>query len=154
MRALVQRVTRASVDVGDERVASIGRGYLVLLGVTDGDGEAEATSLAKKVAGLRLFEDEDGKMNLGLLEVGGEMLCVSQFTLYADVRKGRRPSFAASAPAEVARPLYEAFCAAVETEGITCKRGRFQEHMAVELTNDGPVTLMIDTAELERPRRG
>lgn len=154
MRALVQRVSRASVHADGTQVGSIGRGYLVLLGVTHGDAESEAKSLAKKVAGLRLFEDADGKMNLGLGDVDGEVLCVSQFTLYADVRKGRRPSFAVSAPANVAKPLYEAFCAAVEAEGMVCKRGRFQEHMEVELVNDGPVTLMIDTADLEKPRRG
>lgn len=154
MRALVQRVSRASVDVGGETVASIDRGFLVLLGITHSDTPKEAALLAKKVAGLRLFEDADEKMNLGLLDIGGELLCVSQFTLYADVRKGRRPSFSESAPADVARPLYEAFCVAVEAEGVTCRRGRFQEHMDVALVNDGPVTVMIDTADLQRPRRG
>jgi D-tyrosyl-tRNA(Tyr) deacylase len=154
MRALIQRVSRASVDVDGETVSSIDRGFLVLLGITQSDSAKEAASLAKKVAGMRLFEDADEKMNLGLSDVGGEVLCVSQFTLYGNVRKGRRPSFSESASAETARPLYEAFCVAIEAEDVTCKQGRFQEHMDVSLVNDGPVTLLIDTADLEKPRRG
>ena len=128
-------MTRASVDVDGEQVASIDRGFLVLLGVSTEDTSKEAGMLARKVAGLRIFEDDAGKMNLGLAEVCGEMLCISQLSLYGDVRKGRRPSFSWSAPAEVARPLYEEFCAAVESEGVVCRLGRFQEHMEVQLVN-------------------
>lgn len=134
-------------------MASIEAGFLVLLGVTHDDTAEGASALAKKVAGLRLFEDDDGRMNRDLADVDGEILCVSQFTLYGDVRKGRRPSFSDAAGADDARRLYDAFCDAIDAEGVRCHRGRFQEHMEVDLVNDGPVTLMIDTADLERPRR-
>lgn len=154
MRAVVQRVNSASVTVGNERVASIGIGLVVLLGIAAADTAADAERLAAKVAGLRIFEDESGKMNLDLGDVGGEVLCVSQFTLYGDVRRGRRPSFAEAASPGHALPLYNAFCAAIERAGVPCRRGRFQEHMQVALVNDGPVTLIIDTVELDRPRRG
>ena len=153
MRALVQRVSRASVRVDGESVGAIDTGLLVLLGVTHADDEAVAESLARKVVGLRVFEDEDGKMNLDLAAVGGEVLCVSQFTLYGSVRKGRRPSFTGAAAPDRAEALYERFCATVEGEGVRCARGRFGAHMAVESVNDGPVTLLIDSAELDRPRR-
>ncbi|MEX0683424.1 MAG: D-aminoacyl-tRNA deacylase [Dehalococcoidia bacterium] len=153
MRAVVQRVLRASVTVEDHEVAAIGRGFLVLLGVATDDTPAIATKLAAKVAGLRLFEDSAGKMNLGLAEVGGSILCVSQFTLYGDIRRGRRPSFDAAAPGEVALPLYEAFCDAIEPTGIACAHGAFGAHMHVALTNDGPVTLIIDSRDLDAPRR-
>ena len=153
MRALIQRVSRASVDVDGRRIASINTGLLVLLGVGLNDSESTARFLATKVARLRLFEDSEGKMNLGLKDVGGSVLAVSQFTLYGDVRKGRRPSFSLSAAADLAAPLYEIFCAAIEAEGLPCERGRFQEHMDVELVNDGPVTLMIDSDDLEKPGR-
>ena len=146
MRALVQRVSRASVEVGGEEVARIGRGYLVLLGVGEGDGEAEAAWLARKVAGLRLFEDSAGKMNLGLAEVEGAVLAVSQFTLYGDARKGRRPSFTRAARPDQAQALYESFCTVVEEEGTKVERGVFQAHMKVALVNDGPVTIWLDTA--------
>ena len=146
MRALVQRVSRASVEVGGEEVARIGRGFLVLLGVGEGDGEAEAAWLARKVAGLRLFEDNAGKMNLGLADVEGEMLAVSQFTLYGDARKGRRPSFTRAARPEQAQALYERFCTIVEEEGTKVERGVFQAHMEVAIVNDGPVTIWLDTA--------
>lgn len=109
--------------------------------------------MAAKITGLRLFEDQEGRMNLGLEGVGGAILCVSQFTLYADVRRGRRPSFEAAAAPAVAEPLYEAFCAAIEAAGVTCKRGQFGAQMAVSLVNDGPVTLIIDSEDLEAPRR-
>lgn len=109
--------------------------------------------MAVKVAGLRVFEDTEGRMNLGLKDTGGAVLCVSQFTLYGDIRKGRRPSFDAAARPELAGPLYEAFCAAIEAEGIRCERGRFGAHMAVHLVNDGPVTLILDSDALEAPRR-
>lgn len=153
MRALVQRVSRASVCVGGEVTGAIENGFLVLLGVTHDDDDAVADALARKVARLRVFEDPDGKMNLDLAAVGGAMLCVSQFTLYGSVRKGRRPSFTEAAEPEQAEAFYERFCAAVEAEGVRCERGRFGAHMEVESVNDGPVTLLIDSADLERPRR-
>jgi D-aminoacyl-tRNA deacylase len=140
VRALVQRVTEASVTVDGEEVASIGLGLLVLLGVRRGDAEAEADRLASKLLALRIFEDADGKMNLPVGEVGGQILCVSQFTLYGDTRKGNRPSFVDAAPPEEAEPLYERVRAALGAQG-----GVFGARMAVALTNDGPVTLLIET---------
>lgn len=134
-------------------VASIAAGFLVLLGVAAGDQPDHARRLASKVAGLRLFEDADGRMNLDLHERAGEILAVSQFTLYGDVRRGRRPSFEQAASGAAAAPLYEAFCAAIEAHGIPCRRGVFGARMAFELVNDGPVTLIIDTSDLEAPRR-
>lgn len=124
-----------------------------MLGIAHADTESVAVRLAAKVAGLRIFEDAEGRMNLGLRETGGAVLCISQFTLYGDVRKGRRPSFDAAARPEFAEPLYEAFCRAIENEGIRCERGRFGAHMEVSLVNDGPVTLVIDSETLEAPRR-
>jgi D-tyrosyl-tRNA(Tyr) deacylase len=138
VRALVQRVTRASVDVGGERVAEIGPGLLVLLGITHSDTESEARWLADKVRALRVFGDADGRMNEPLGE--RELLCVSQFTLYGDGRKGNRPSYVAAAPPEIAEPLYESFC-----ELTGARRGVFGAHMAVELVNDGPVTLLLES---------
>ncbi|HEX3691196.1 MAG TPA: D-aminoacyl-tRNA deacylase [Solirubrobacteraceae bacterium] len=138
MRALVQRVTRASVDVDGERVAEIGPGLLVLLGVTHQDSEAEARWLADKVRALRVFPDAAGRMNEPLGE--REILCVSQFTLYGDARKGNRPSYVTAAPPELAKPLYERFC-----ELTGARRGVFGAHMAVSLVNDGPVTLLLET---------
>jgi D-tyrosyl-tRNA(Tyr) deacylase len=126
----------------------IGRGVVVLLGVGQHDGEAEARWLAEKIVGLRIFEDDAGKMNRSLAEVGGAMLVVSQFTLYGDCRRGRRPSFTSAAPPELAERLYESFVAAVREAGIDVATGRFREHMHVSLVNDGPVTLWIDTAEM------
>ncbi|HSJ18781.1 MAG TPA: D-aminoacyl-tRNA deacylase [Solirubrobacterales bacterium] len=137
MRALVQRVSRASVSVDGEGIAEIGPGLLVLLGVAEGDSETEADRLADKVRALRVFDDADGRMNEPLGE--REVLCVSQFTLYADTRKGNRPSYAGAAPADVAESLYERFC-----DRIGAKRGSFGARMAVELVNDGPVTLMLE----------
>jgi len=139
--------------VGGESVAAIGPGLLVLCGVAQDDTIETAEKLATKVAGLRIFEDEAGKMNLSTADVGGSVLCISQFTLYGDVRKGRRPSFDAAAPPESALPLYEAFCSAVEREGLPCLRGSFGAHMVIELVNDGPVTLILDSDDLGRPRR-
>lgn len=153
MRALVQRVSRASVRVDGEVTGAVERGFLILLGVTHGDDEATANALARKVVGLRVFEDGDGKMNLDLAAVGGAVLCVSQFTLYGSVRRGRRPSFTEAAEPARAEALYERFCSAVEAEGVRCERGRFGARMEVESVNDGPVTLLIDSADLERPRR-
>jgi D-tyrosyl-tRNA(Tyr) deacylase len=153
VRAIVQRVSRASVSAEGREVANIARGFLVLVGIAADDTPAMAGKLATKVAGLRIFEDAEGRMNLGLADVGGEILCVSQFTLYGDVRRGRRPSFDAAAPGDAALPLYDAFCAAIESTGIACHRGAFGEHMNVDLTNDGPVTLILDSRDLDTPRR-
>lgn len=147
MRALVQRVSRASVTIEGERVASIGSGMLILLGVERGDTEAEAKLLAGKISTLRIFEDAAGKMNLSLAEVAGEMLVVSQFTLAADLRRGRRPSFDPAAPPEEAVPLYESFCQACRELGVPVQTGRFAAYMQVELVNDGPVTLWLDSKE-------
>jgi D-aminoacyl-tRNA deacylase len=148
MRSVIQRVSAASVAVNNEIVAKIERGFLILLGISHSDNEAEANYLARKIAGLRLFEDAEGKTNLGLNDVGGAALVVSQFTLYADVRKGRRPSFIDAARPEQAQPLYLRFCELLTAEGITVQRGIFQAHMQVALVNDGPVTLVLDTEQL------
>lgn len=147
MRAVVQRVTRASVTVGGEVVGAIDRGFLVLLGVTHADAEADADYLAEKVAGLRVFEDAAGKMNVPLAEAGGACLVVSQFTLYGDCRKGRRPSFVEAAGPDQAAALYERFCAALRDRGVSVATGRFREQMAVDLVNDGPVTLLLDSGK-------
>lgn len=145
MRAVVQRVARAQVTVADEIVGAIDGGFLVLLGVADGDTPADAEFLAQKIAGLRVFDDGEGKMNLGLADVAGRMLVVSQFTLLGDCRKGRRPSFVRAARPDTAEQLYRHFVARVEEHGIQVATGRFQQHMLVELVNDGPVTLLIDS---------
>jgi D-tyrosyl-tRNA(Tyr) deacylase len=147
MRAVVQRVSRAQVAVGGEVVGEIGRGLLVLLGVTHTDNEADADYLAGKIAGLRVFEDEDGKMNLDVVAVAGGILVVSQFTLYGDVRRGKRPSFDAAAAPERARQLYEYFVDRIRDAGLPCQTGRFQEMMEVELVNDGPVTILLDSSK-------
>ena len=144
MRAVLQRVNRARVVVGPEVVGQIGRGLLVLLGVTHTDTTEQARWLADKVVSLRIFNDAEDKMNLGLTDVGGEVLVVSQFTLHGDCRKGRRPSFIAAAPPEMAIPLYEAFVDAVKAQGVPTATGRFGAMMQVELVNDGPVTLIVD----------
>ena len=150
MKAVIQRVRRASVTVDDQVVGEIERGFLVLLGITHADGEAESTYLARKIAGLRLFEDEDEKMNLGLGDIGGAVLAVSQFTLYGNVRKGRRPSFVDAARPEQAQPLYVHFCDQLRLENVAVAQGIFQATMQVSLINDGPVTLVLETAELMR----
>jgi D-tyrosyl-tRNA(Tyr) deacylase len=140
VRAVVQRVSRASVTVAGEPVSQIGSGLLVLLGVRNGDGDAEADKLARKLLALRVFEDADGRMNLSVEDIGGEVLCVSNFTVYGDTRRGNRPSFVeAAAPAEAER-LYERV-----RETLGARGGRFGAHMAVELVNDGPVTVILDT---------
>ena len=146
MRAVVQRVTRAQVSVGEEVVGKIAKGLLVLLGVAKTDTAAEAEYLAAKITGLRIFEDENGKMNLSLAETHGAVLAVSQFTLYADVRRGKRPSFDEAAPPELARELYEYFVMKIREIGVVCETGRFQAMMQVELVNDGPVTVLLDSA--------
>jgi D-aminoacyl-tRNA deacylase len=145
MRVVLQRVTRAAVKVGDEVVGRIGLGLLVLLGVAHDDTEADADYLADKIAGLRIFEDAGGKMNLAAADVGGAVLAVSQFTLFGDVRRGKRPSFDAAARPEQAFRLYEYFVEQIRAAGLPCQTGRFQEMMQVELVNDGPVTILLDS---------
>ena len=147
MRAVVQRVSRARVTVGAEVTGEIGTGLLVLLGVGAGDTRAAADYLVEKTTGLRIFEDDGGKMNLSVAEVSGAVLVVSQFTLYGDARKGRRPSFDAAAPPESARELYEYFVEKVRASGLRCETGRFQETMQVELVNEGPVTILLDSGK-------
>ena len=147
MKACIQRVSSARVRVEGETVGEIGRGLLVLLGVAVGDGPAELRWMADKVLGLRIFDDADGKMNLALADVAGELLVVSQFTLLGDCRKGRRPSFIGAAAPEIAERMYEEFVAATREAGVRVATGRFRTHMEVELVNDGPVTILIDSAE-------
>ena len=147
MRAVVQRVSRAKVTVNDWTAGEIGLGLLVLLGVGQTDTEADAIYLAEKIAGLRIFEDRDGKMNRSLLDAGGSVLAVSQFTLYGDVRRGKRPSFDAAASPDPARRLYEFFVERMRTAGVRCETGRFQEMMQVELVNEGPVTILLDSSK-------
>lgn len=148
MRAVVQRVSRASVKVNGEFTGTITDGLLILLGVARDDAESDVDYLADKVSGLRIFEDEAGKMNLSVSDVGGAVLAVSQFTLFGDVRKGKRPSFDAAARPERARELYEHFVARIRSLGLRCETGRFQEAMEVELTNQGPVTILLDSRKL------
>ena len=147
MRAVVQRVRRAQVVVAGEVTGQIDRGLLVLLGVSRKDTQADADYLADKIAGLRIFEDESGKMNLDVNAVRGAVLVVSQFTLYGDMRRGKRPSFDAAAPPEEARPLYEYLVERIRALGLVCQTGRFQQIMQVELVNDGPVTILLDSAK-------
>lgn len=144
MRALLQRVSRASVTVDGQVVSRIGKGLLILLGVGHGDGEEHAAFLAEKTANLRIFEDEQGKSNLSVLDVGGEAIVVSQFTLYADARKGRRPSFTDAALPEVAEPLVERFVELLRGHGVPTQTGKFRAHMEVEIHNDGPVTVWLE----------
>ncbi len=146
MRALLQRVTHAAVSVDGRTVSSTGPGLLVLLGVGHGDDEATAAALARRIVELRIFRDDEGRTNRSLLDVGGEVLSVSQFTLFADTRRGRRPGFTDAAPPERANALYEGFCRAVEAFGVRVGRGRFGAEMKVELVNDGPFTIWLDTA--------
>ena len=145
MRAVVQRVSQASVTVDGEVVGTIERGFVVLLGVADGDTQDDVIQLAAKISGLRVFEDDDGKMNLDLKQIGGSVLAVSQFTLLGDCRKGRRPSFVGAARPETANSLYQSFVAEMRGLGLQVETGRFQAHMDVELVNDGPVTLLLDS---------
>lgn len=147
MRAVLQRVRRAKVTVGDETTGEIGVGWLVLLGVAPADTQADVDWLAEKVANLRAFEDDAGKMNRSVQDIGGAILVVSQFTLYGDCRKGRRPSFTGAAPPAVAEPLYETFTTALRALGVPVANGRFAADMQVELVNDGPVTFVLDTGE-------
>jgi D-aminoacyl-tRNA deacylase len=146
MRAVVQRVSRAKVTIDDLTSGEIGLGLLVLLGVGRQDTEADVDYLAQKIAGLRIFEDSDGKMNRSVVDTGGSVLAVSQFTLYGDVRRGKRPSFEDAAPPEQARRLYELFVERIRAAGLRCETGRFQQMMQVELVNAGPVTIMLDSS--------
>ncbi len=148
MRAVLQRVTRASVTVEGEIVGRIARGFLILLGIGQGDGEDEVKTLVNKIVYLRVFPDEEGKMNRSLLDCGGAALVVSQFTLYADVHKGRRPSFVGAAPPALAAPLVARFIATLADYGVHAEGGIFGAHMDVELLNDGPVTIWLDSEQL------
>lgn len=154
MKAVIQRVTRASVSVDGETVGRIDAGLAVLLGVAVDDRPEDARRLAEKTVQLRIFSDAEGRFNLSLLDSGGAALVISQFTLLADTRKGRRPSFVKAAPPEIAEPLVEAYEDALREHGIEVASGRFGAHMAVEIINDGPVTIVLDTVDMERPRRG
>lgn len=147
MRAVVQRVSHAKVTVQGQVTGEIGPGLLVLLGVGCGDSQAEANYLVDKVAGLRIFQDEHGKMNCSVSEIKGSILVVSQFTLYGDVRRGRRPSFDGAAPPEQARQLYQYFVQRLRSAGLPCETGEFQEMMSVELVNEGPVTILLDSSK-------
>lgn len=153
MRALVQRVSQASVIIQSQVIASIKQGLVVLIGVGKGDSEADAQYLADKIANLRIFSDEADKFNLSALDIGGEVLVVSQFTLLADTRKGRRPSFTDAAPPEEAEPLIEKFVRLLQASGLKVQTGRFRQNMLVEIHNNGPVTIFIDSEERFRPRR-
>lgn len=148
MRAVVQRVSSASVTIEGQVVGEIGPGLLVLVGVSKNDAEADAEYLAEKIAGLRIFEDAEGKMNRSVKDAGGMVLAVSQFTLYGDVRRGKRPSFDEAARPERARELYEYFIAQIRHRGLRCETGQFQAMMSVSLVNDGPVTLLLDSSKL------
>lgn len=144
MRIVLQRVKQGSVTVAGSKIASIGRGLVLLVGIGHGDGEGQASSLAEKIANLRIFEDEAGKMNLSVKDVGGEAIVVSQFTLYADVRKGRRPSFTDAALPDAARPLFERFAQLLAAQGVPVQSGEFGADMQVEIVNDGPVTILLE----------
>ncbi len=148
MRAVVQRVSRAKVTANGQITGEIGPGLLVLLGVGGEDTPADADYLVDKIIGLRIFEDSGGKMNLSLSDARGAILVVSQFTLYGDVRRGKRPSFDAAAPPQIARELYEYFVGQVRAKGLRCETGRFQEMMQVELVNEGPVTILVDSKKV------
>ena len=154
MKAVLTRVKYASVAIDGETVGKIGQGFLILLGVGPNDTDQECRLLAEKALGLRIFEDENGKMNLGLEQVGGEVLVVSQFTLYGNCRKGRRPSFAEAAGPELGNALYEKFLSDCAELGYPPQHGRFGADMKVESLNDGPVTLILDTDQLQSPRHG
>ncbi len=152
MRALSQRVSQASVSVEGQVIAAIKQGFVVFIGVGRGDSDVDARYLAEKIANLRVFADESGKFNLSILDIGGEVLVVSQFTLFASTRKGRRPSFTDAAPPEEAEPLVDTFVQFLRTAGLRVDTGRFQQYMLVEIHNDGPVTIFIDSEERLKPR--
>jgi D-tyrosyl-tRNA(Tyr) deacylase len=153
VRIVIQRVSEAAVTVDGEIIARIGRGLLLLVGVGVGDDEADARKLAQKCAEMRIFSDEEGRFNLSLIDVGGAALAVSQFTLLADVRRGRRPSFEGAAPPENAQPVFDAFVEALRASGVAAETGRFGAKMRVALVNEGPVTIVLDSTDLERTRR-
>jgi D-aminoacyl-tRNA deacylase len=146
MRIVLQRVSHGRVSVDGQVIAEIGRGLVLLVGAGHGDGETQARALAEKVAHLRIFEDQAGKMNLSILDIGGEALVVSQFTLYADTRKGRRPSFTDAALPDTARPLVEILASSLRELGVPCQSGHFGAHMLVEIANDGPVTIWLESS--------
>ncbi len=152
MRTLSQRVSQASVSVEGQVIAAIKQGFVVFVGVGRGDSDVDARYLAEKIANLRVFADESGKFNLSILDIGGEVLVVSQFTLFASTRKGRRPSFTDAAPPEEAEPLMDTFVQFLRTAGLRVDTGRFQQYMLVEIHNDGPVTIFIDSEERLKPR--
>ncbi len=152
MRALLQRVTHASVSVENETLGRIQAGLVVLVGIAADDSETDAAYLIEKLTNLRIFPDAEGRFNLSALDVNAELLLISQFTLYADTRKGRRPSFTTAAPPELAAPLFERFIALSRETGLRIATGRFQAHMLVEIHNDGPVTVLLDSADRHRPR--
>ncbi|MGD9934005.1 MAG: D-aminoacyl-tRNA deacylase [Dehalococcoidia bacterium] len=154
MRIVVQRVTRASVTVAGDAVSMIGSGLLLLVGIAAGDTEVQARQLAAKIVAVRIFEDDEGKMNRSIAGTGGEILAVSQFTLLADTRRGNRPSFTSAARPEEAIPVLDAFCHAIRASGVACFEGRFGAHMQVTLENDGPVTILLDSDTFDSPRRG
>lgn len=146
MRVVIQRVSQGSVIVGDRTVAKIGPGVVILLGIGPQDGEEQSRYLVEKIANLRIFEDDSGKMNRSLLDIGGEAIVVSQFTLYADTRKGRRPSFTGAAPPDIASPLVNHFVELLNQQGVPTQTGEFGAHMSVNISNDGPVTIWIERA--------
>jgi D-tyrosyl-tRNA(Tyr) deacylase len=154
LRIVLQRVSRASVRIDGETAGAIDGGLLLLVGVADGDDDATASRLAQKCAEMRIFADDEGRFNRSLLDISGAALVVSQFTLLADVRKGRRPSFIDAAAPEVASALVDAFADALRALGVRVETGRFGAQMEVEMVNDGPVTIVLDSADLDRPRRG
>ncbi len=153
MRAVIQRVTEASVDVDGQEVGAIGLGLVVLLGVNASDTEADADYLADKIVNLRIFNDDEGKMNRSLLDVEGSVLAISQFTLYANTRKGRRPSFVEAAPPEIAEPLYNYFMKQLQARGVRVEKGIFGASMLVKIFNDGPVTIILNSEDRLKPRR-
>ncbi len=153
MKLLLQRVTKASVSIGGEVVGNIGQGMVAFIGVAEGDSETDIDYLVPKMTGLRIFADEEGKFNISVADIGGELLLVSQFTLLADTRKGRRPSFTGAAPPEQAESLFEQFVEKTRATGLRVETGRFQQYMQVEIHNDGPVTIMLDSQDRLRSRR-
>ena len=153
MKVVIQRVSRGSVSINGKTVGKVGKGYVILLGIAKSDGEADIDYLVEKIVHLRIFEDEQGKMNLSLLDVGGSVLVVSQFTLYANTRKGRRPSFIQAAPPEIAIPLYEKFIEKMRRFAIDVQTGEFGAMMSVDICNEGPVTIIIDSEERLLPRK-
>ena len=152
MRAVIQRVSKASVTVDSQVVGKIGRGLLLLLGIGAGDNQADVALLADKIINMRIFPDQGGRFDRSVLDLGGEVLVVSQFTLYADTRRGRRPSFSDAAPPEIAAPLVDSFAQALRARGLVVASGVFGAHMYVDLQNDGPVTVVLDSATLREPR--